>query len=62
MVAPVTSDLVTGTGNVAGWSWTIPASPVYFGLTFYQQALVLDPGVNALGATVSNSCAGWIGF
>jgi hypothetical protein len=55
------STLITGTGNAADYSLPMPGSPGLLGLVFYQQALVLDPGRNALGAVVSDAAMATIG-
>jgi hypothetical protein len=39
----------------------VPNRPSLLRQTFFQQALVLDPGANAGGATISNSMRGVIG-
>jgi hypothetical protein len=49
-----TSVLVTAS-NTASWSFVIPNAPGLLGVTFYNQALVVDPGVNAAGAVVSDA-------
>jgi len=61
-VDPLATALLLGTGSIATSSWAIPASQTYFGLPFYQQALVLDAAANPLGATVSNATVGVLGF
>jgi hypothetical protein len=43
----------------AAWSFQVAAFP---GVNFDNQAIVLDPGVNALGLTVSNGVRATIGF
>jgi hypothetical protein len=60
----VSSDAVaflTGTGNQVVWSLAIPNAPGFLGLTLYQQALLLDPGLNALGASFSDAAALFVG-
>ncbi len=55
-------DAVENLTNVLGaaaWSWTVPPVP---GASFYAQVVPLDPGVNALGATLSNAAHGIIGL
>lgn len=41
-------------GGYARWSLPIPFAPNLLGAEVYLQAFALDPGVNALGATMSN--------
>lgn len=56
------NDSVQPLVNVLGsatWSWSIPPFP---GASFYTQVLPLDPGVNALGLTVSNGGHGVVGL
>lgn len=52
---------LVGAGNSVTWSLTIPPNPAYLGVQFYQQALPLDPGFNALGASFSDAMAMMIG-
>ncbi len=40
----------------------IPAGGAFLGLPFFQQALLLEPGVNPFGAVMSNSMRGVIGL
>jgi hypothetical protein len=47
--------LFAGPAGVAQWSLTIPNVPSSIGVVLYQQAFVLDPPVNALGAVVTNA-------
>ena len=51
-------DLLTtlaASGGVATWSWNVPSQSIFLGTTFYLQGVSWDPGVNALGLTVSNA-------
>lgn len=48
-------------GGSATWPLPIPWAAALLGARFYQQALVLDPSANALGATVSNAAEAVIG-
>jgi PKD repeat protein len=50
-----------GAGNAATWNFGIPNDPGLVGLQMYNQALVLDPGFNALGAVMSDAAAMFIG-
>lgn len=45
----------------AAWSLFVPNDPALLAVTFYQQGLVLDPGVNAFGATVTNGLRNRVG-
>jgi hypothetical protein len=49
----------TGTVRVR---FRLPYDISMSGVIFYDQALVLDPGANAFGATVSSACRGLIGW
>jgi len=42
-------------------SWSLPNDPALAGVQFYDQAIVLDAGVNPLGAVMSNAGHGVIG-
>lgn len=55
------SVLLVGTANRVQYSLQVPGQPAFTALRFFQQAVVLDPGLNALGASVSNSVRGVIG-
>ena len=50
-----------GAANAAQWNFTIPNDPTLGGLQLYNQALVLDPGFNALGGVLSDAAAMLIG-
>jgi len=52
---------LAGTGNQAKWLLPIPDQPLLLGVTFYNQALVLDPQANAFGAVVSDAAEGVVG-
>ena len=43
------------------WSLPIPNASPLVGQRFFQQALSLDPGYNALGGVTTNSMVGTIG-
>lgn len=53
--------MVVGPGGQARLRMVLPQDPALTGTLFYQQALVLDPGANALGLTVSNVGRGLVG-
>jgi hypothetical protein len=55
------TDFVLGAGPSASWSLALPNAVPLLAMVFYQQALVLDPGLNALGAAVSDAAAATIG-
>ncbi len=59
--APDACVLVMGSGNRARFSLSVPSQNALRGMTFYQQALVPDPGMNRLGGVLSNSVEGVIG-
>ncbi|MDO8364465.1 MAG: hypothetical protein Q7V88_16350, partial [Actinomycetota bacterium] len=44
-----------GIAGVAQLALSIPTNPSLVGVTFFAQALVPQPGVNAFGAVVSNA-------
>jgi len=52
-------------GDAAGngsWSLPIPNVPAFVGTKFWNQALVVDPGVNTAGAVMSDSAVGRVGL
>lgn len=58
---PGASQTLTNLGGTALWSLPIPLAAPLAGLTFYVQAMALEPGANPLGATVTNAGVGVIG-
>jgi alpha-tubulin suppressor-like RCC1 family protein len=53
---------IVGQANSAVWNLPIPDLPDLVGVTFYNQALVLDPAApNALGAVVSDAAKAVVG-
>jgi hypothetical protein len=52
---------VAGQDHQAVFELPIPNWPVLVGLRFHNQAVVLDPSANALGAVVSDAAEGVIG-
>jgi len=53
---------IVGQANSAVWNLPIPDLPDLVGITFYNQALVLDPAApNALGAVVSDAAKAVVG-
>jgi hypothetical protein len=57
---PLVGQFVVGTGNVATWVLTIPATKAVVGVTFFHQALSLDNGTPA--AAFSNGGRTIVGF
>lgn len=53
-------EMLTG-GPTVQATWTFPNTPGLLGSTFFQQAWVLAPGVNVLGAKMSNAMVGVVG-
>ena len=60
-VSPDAVLFVAGSGGEAKFTITVPYQPSLLGLRFYNQAFVLDPAANALGAVVSDAAAALIG-
>lgn len=61
-VNPDATLFVFGSGNTASALFGIPNSAAVQALALYNQALVLDPGVNALGGVTSDALALSIGL
>ena len=61
LVAPAVVSSAPVTAGTALWSQPLPAQPSLIGLRFYNQGLVLAPGINAAGAVVSDAGAGTVG-
>jgi hypothetical protein len=61
-VNPDATLFVFGSGNTASTLFGIPNSTAVQALALYNQALVLDPGVNALGGVTSDALALSIGL
>jgi hypothetical protein len=54
--------IVVGAGGSALWSTSIPDLPILVGLTFYQQAIVIDPlAGNSMGAVMSDAATAIVG-
>lgn len=53
---------INHTAGLATWDMPIPNSAALAGSRFFAQALVLDPGVNAFGAVVSNGMECLLGY
>jgi hypothetical protein len=51
-----------GPAGTPRWRLPIPNDPRLAGLSFYNQALVLDPGANPLGAVLSDAQQGRVGI
>ena len=54
-VATVAVDFAAVANGAAQWSLVVPNSTAFAGIHLYQQAAVLEPGVNAVGAIVTNA-------
>lgn len=52
---------LSGLNGQARFELAIPNMPGLVGLHFYNQAVVLDPAANALGAVMSDAAEGVIG-
>jgi hypothetical protein len=60
----VSPDFVSFAPVVAGratLAWQLPNAPGLIGTRFFDQGFALDPGINPLGAIVSNAGAGIVG-
>jgi hypothetical protein len=62
LVDPQLSATMVGVGTAADWSWSLPASPGLFGISFYAQAFSLDPAANAFGFAASNGAIATLGY
>ena len=60
-VSPDAVAFLLGSANALQWSLQIPFDPVFIGQQFFQQALPVDPGLNALGASFSDAAALFVG-
>jgi PKD repeat protein len=60
-VSPDATLFLFGAANSATWSFGVPNAPFFLGLVMYNQALVLDPGFNALGAVASDAAGFMLG-
>jgi PKD repeat protein len=60
-VSPDATLFLFGAANSATWSFGVPNAPFFIGLVMYNQALVLDPGFNALGAVASDAAGFMLG-
>lgn len=52
---------LSGSAGTAGFTLRVPSRVQFLGMVFYTQALVFDPPLNSLGASVSDAAAGIIG-
>lgn len=57
---PLAVQLIAGSGNTAMQVLPIPNIAALEGAMFYEQAMVMDPSANAVGAVVSDAAAGLI--
>jgi PKD repeat protein len=60
-VSPDVASILIGAGNTATWSLGVPNTAAFLGMLLYNQALVLDPGFNALGAVLSDATGMMVG-
>jgi len=61
-VSPDVTQFVVGANNIANTGFFIPNDPSLGGVQLYQQAFVLDPGFNSLGAVMSDAVALLLGL
>jgi len=61
-VSPDANAFAAGVAPNATWTLGVPNDPSLSGLLMYQQAVVVDPGVNAAGAVASDAAAMIIGL
>jgi alpha-tubulin suppressor-like RCC1 family protein len=61
-VSPDIGTFLLGQSNQAAFEMSIPNDVRLIGLQFYNQAVVFDPGANALGAVMSAAAEGVIGI
>ncbi len=60
-VSPIVSFPFIVSGGQGVWTLRLPSDPTLVGLSFFNQALVLDAQANPAGAVVSNAAEGIIG-
>jgi len=60
-VSPDATAFLIGGGNTASWNFGVPNAAGLIGLLLFNQALVPDPGFNALGAVFSDATGMMIG-
>ena len=60
-VSPEINPFVSGAGNTAIWSLTIPNNATLAGVRIFQQVIVFEIGINAAGAVNSNAAAMLVG-
>ena len=60
-IAPDLVTLVVGSDGYATVSAMLSTAPALLGMTYHQQALVLDPGANPAGAVLSHAASAVIG-
>jgi hypothetical protein len=56
------TSLLVGSGGTATSNFTTPGNPLLVGLRVFTQALVLDPGRNAMGAVTSDAATATVGL
>jgi hypothetical protein len=60
-VSPDVTTAVVGSGGTGTLPFPIPNNPIFVGFTFHTQALALDPGINAFGASMSAAATAVVG-
>jgi hypothetical protein len=60
-VRPEATTLLLGSNGEATLELPIPNTPAFAGMRFFTQALVLEPGLNALGVAASDAVAATVG-
>ena len=60
-VSPDVMFFAPATAGRATLAWALTNNTNLIGVTFFNQGFVLDPGINPVGATVSNAGAGIVG-
>ena len=61
-VSPDATTLLIGAGSTATFNLPLPNNPALSGVLLFNQGFVLDPGFNALGASLSDAAAMVLGF
>lgn len=60
-VSPDARFLVIGAANAATWNLPIPNLPQLSGALFFNQMMVIDPGINGLGVVMSDAASALVG-
>jgi hypothetical protein len=61
-VSPDVTIAVVGAGGTGAVPFPIPNNPIFVGFTFHTQALAIDPGINAFGASMSAAATAVVGL